>query len=498
MFPQVRDPDLDGCGLDALDRRIVSALSCCPLASVGDLAVWLDTTTTRALRRLRELEKHGIVFSRMFYLGVRPHLRWWLASQPFADVLPQRLRLHPPHQIVGLLRNLDFVAAVYQVCRDIVEQGGGQMVDFCWTVEAPFEAAARFDDGWVAFYWSGIWQTGNRTARRLTRTTQFLPAADTGDGHDWPARLCFIVPDHWQARVVSEAVSSVGLEDRLYVRVLADGASFGALTPVRSAGWYPVPAALTWPRPLDVTAATSRSLYAAPTGRTDLLSLALVEQWPGQLPSTLSRLAGGCHPSRLGSSLARMSEVRAARYLPDGSYSPTDRWLRRAALRDRVPARSVEARSGERYVDEWVVGRRRLHERGLAQLMGRFSAAGCPVAVGWRGREDHGKAGTVDPDGLVFLRQSPYGAGWFYVEYERRAVYGRSVAHKLRFLNQVEYAPRFPVLVVCRPEALRTFVEFAHGRPALVATTRDAKNGAVTGTDGTVWIHNGEPTAAIC
>ena len=88
---------------------------------------------TRVNRRLRSLSDRGLVDCRVVHLG-RAHRRWWLLSDPGSPVLPARLRLHPPHQLVRMLGNLQFVAEVYSICSKIVDRGGGDLVDFWWTV----------------------------------------------------------------------------------------------------------------------------------------------------------------------------------------------------------------------------------------------------------------------------------------------------------------------------------------------------------------------------
>ena len=139
-------------------------------------------------------------------------------------------------------------------------------------------------------------------------------------------------------------------------------------------------------RLLDVGAAFDRSHYASLESRSDRLALPALEQWPAQSPSVLACLVRG-HPWRMSHSLTRLTERSLVYHHSEGTYAPSDAWLHRAALRDRVNPRAVVARSGERQMGTRTAGRIRQHERGLAHLMSQFRAGGCPVAVGWRGRE---------------------------------------------------------------------------------------------------------------
>ena len=67
------------------------------------------------------------------------------------------------------------------------------------------------------------------------------------------------------------------------------------------------------------------------------------------------------------------------------------------------------------------------HEAGLLGLLAPFMEAGCPTAAGWRYWEPMGEHGGIAPDALVYLTTGPYGPGWYYVEYERRASNERDV-----------------------------------------------------------------------
>ena len=497
MFPPLKDPDLHGRVLSDLDLRILAALSRCPFASAADLSVWLDVTQSRAHRRLQGLVGRSLVSSSPFYVGARQHQRYWLCSDLGSPAHPGRMRLHPPHHLGRLAQNIPFVAAVYETCSTIVRSGGGDLLDLHWPVETPYDCAARFTGGWVVFYWAGLWQVGARLLRRLADSVHHFPlVSPESDAHHWPARLCFVACDAWQGRLVSDAVDSLGLADRLFVRLVDGDESYGDLLPVESPGWIdPAPGPVV-PRPFNVSAAVGRTRHARPSGNLDGTVALALEQWPGQPVSVLSSLAG-THVSRTSQAVARLVAEGSAWQDSGGGYSPTDRWLRRAAARDRAGRAFAIRHSGERPVRDRIVGRHRTHERGLAHLMARLRSSGCPVAVGWRGAERHGRDGSVDPDGLVYLDRSPLGSTWFYVEYERRAVAPSRVAHKLRFLHNVAFDSRYPVIIVCRPEALRNFLDFSRDLPVLVASTRDVQSGALLGEGPTVWRYGGEPVHGL-
>ena len=116
--------------------------------------------------------------------------------------------------------------------------------------------------------------------------------------------------------------------------------------------------------------------------------------------------------------------------------------------RDGVPFKKDQVLSE---VLERGAGIRR-HQDGLMDLMGQFMLAGLETAAGWRSWEHMGRKGAIKPDGIVYLPSGPYGPGWNYVEYERRAQGRRRIETKLRgYLSQARQ-DRFPVMVVCVDE----------------------------------------------
>ena len=80
--------------------------------------------------------------------------------------------------------------------------------------------------------------------------------------------------------------------------------------------------------------------------------------------------------------------------------------------------------------------------------MAQFQAQGGDIAAGWRAVDDAGPAGKLDPDAVVYLRSGPYGPGWHYFEYERRATSSKAIAHKLRSTLMKERSNDWPMIFV--------------------------------------------------
>ena len=88
--------------------------------------------------------------------------------------------------------------------------------------------------------------------------------------------------------------------------------------------------------------------------------------------------------------------------------------------------------------------------------MSVFREGGFPVAGGWRGDDYSGGRDAIAPDALIDMGEgSSGGAGWYYLEYERRADSARGVANKMRgyFSRRSQRTP-FPVPVVARSDSV--------------------------------------------
>ena len=105
----------------------------------------------------------------------------------------------------------------------------------------------------------------------------------------------------------------------------------------------------------------------------------------------------------------------------------------------------------------------------------------------------------VRPDLLLLVQDGPFGAGPYYIEYERHAVVSYDVAHKLGPYRRMEGLGRpLPLLMVCRTEqAEANFREVREGLPMLTATQERAFAGPLTG-NATAWRLDGTQVSLHC
>ena len=148
-------------------------------------------------------------------------------------------------------------------------------------------------------------------------------------------------------------------------------------------------------------------------------------------------------------------------------------------------------------VEEEYAGRIAKHETGAVKLVGWFAEAGCPVAPGWRFRDVMGSQGQIAPDAMIFIPQSPFGPTWFYLEYELEATGPKGARGKVRGYKSRLRSDDFPLLVVCRSNAVQHFERESAGLPVLVAPVNEVRRGNVVGENGTVWRHEGEPVLRL-
>ena len=118
-----------------------------------------------------------------------------------------------------------------------------------------------------------------------------------------------------------------------------------------------------------------------------------------------------------------------------------------------------------------------------------------PLANGTGHEEKLGSGGGIAPDAMLYLRRSPYGKGWHYVEYERSARGRSRMSGKLRGYSSSRRRDSYPVILVCwDDDAERTFQE--QGRElgiSMVTTSLDRlKDHGPVGTTQ-CWSMYGEP-----
>ena len=159
-----------------------------------------------------------------------------------------------------------------------------------------------------------------------------------------------------------------------------------------------------------------QAIYAKTGSEVEVLEF--VAEW-GELSANWMKEARGESPE------GRTTQRALTRLLATGAHPtaegpgahirtfPSNRALEQLRLRDGIGA----GQGGQ--TSEQIRNRLLRHETGMKEAMIPFIAAGYAVACGTRSWEDMGQeGGGISPDAMVRLKDTPFGAGWFYFEYE--------------------------------------------------------------------------------
>ena len=471
-------------GLSNSAEQLLPVVAALPLASVVDYSAVVGKTPSYFYPRLSEMEFRGLL--RRVSLGAtKPKVaRWWLTQEGINRLLVFSPHWHEEWALARLLERLPMVEWFYQAAAEL--PGLGELENFSWFNGVAWDAAARYREGWAAFFWSGMMQRESRVRETFTKLGVDLVRHSVLGGAPYPGYLCFVVGDAWQREIVFRVARQFGCTAVLRVWCVSDGTVAGAREPGRSTGWvHQLPVVKDmggwgWEKRV------ADCYWSGPAAFGGTRLLDAVAEWPGMISKfgkALFQESGSSRwVQRLFTGLHKAGLV-AREELAHGSYrySVCQKGFNVLALRDRVSNTRLPA--GVRPLP--VGHRRQAHEDGVMGLMGEFGAAGVAGAAGWRCWEHMGGAGGIAPDGLVYLDHSPYGPGWHYLEYERSARGRNRVERKMQGYAAAERINDWPVLmVVWNKEAEAVFQQV--GRDAgisLLTTTVDrlARCGAVRG-----------------
>ena len=119
------------------------------------------------------------------------------------------------------------------------------------------------------------------------------------------------------------------------------------------------------------------------------------------------------------------------------------------------------------------------HDAGLMKAIRGFAAQGANVAPGHREHHQWGK-GSIVPDAMVYVSQSPYGAGWAYKEHEMSGRGRYRATKKLAGYASKERRHRWPLLLTLwNDEAGKIFhrVGAEGGVPMMTTTVERLRSG---------------------
>ena len=493
LVDDVRVEDLH---LSKSTEQLLPVVAALPLASVVDYAAVVGKTASYFYPRLWELKDAGLV--RPVSLGAtKPKVaRWWLTQEGINRLLVFSPHWHEEWALARLLERLPMVEWFYQAAAEL--PGLGELESFGWFNDVAWDAAARYREGWAAFFWSGMMQRESRVRETFTKLGVDLVRHSVLGGAPYPGYLCFVVGDAWQREIVFRVARQFGCTAVLRVWCVSDGTVAGAREPGRSTGWvHQLPVVKDmggwgWEKRV------ADCYWSGPAAFGGTRLLDSIAEWPAmtsKFGKALFQESGSSRwVQRLFTGLHKAGLV-AREEMAHGSYrySVCKKGFNFLALRDRV--------SNSRWpagVRPLPVGHRlQAHEGGVMNLMGQFAADGIPGAAGWRCWEHMGGSGGIAPDGLVYVEQSPYGPGWHYLEYERSARGWNRVERKLRGYSSSLRINDWPVLMVVwdrDAELVFQQVGAEAGVPMLTSTVERVGRCKVVG-DSSCWSMYGKPVS---
>ena len=450
-------------GLKWSHYDLLRLLGMMPYAGAKELAGVMSLGHELMYRRLWHLADRGYI-SNLNLGATRPQVARW-------RILPEgRDLLAPPDNIWhldwSLARVLEMLPQLETFYRAVAEQSPklGKLVRFRWFRGVAWDAAALFEHGWVAFFWSGILQSEGRLREMFIQLGTELENYNVRAGRSYPRVLCFVVSDAWQRHLVSRVARDLSMDDRLQVWCLSDGQVSGCRDALEGHGWVGQVLEAGGVGKYSLEQRLANSPWSQPGGKILGRVLDGVLEWPG-LGSRFCSLVTGDDAKRIRTELGALADREyLRRYVSSGIYRYVlgrrgfdllSRRDRTNVFRPRKDARGTVA------PDERGLGR---HEYGLMSVVEGFLAGGLTVAAGWRSWEHLGTGG-IAPDAMVWLSGSPYGPGWHYVEYELRARVPSAVVKKLRGYGSGRRRDRWPVLAAVRDERIERMFQEA-GREA--------------------------------
>ena len=390
-----------------------------------------------------------------------------------------------------LLPRFPLIDPFYRITAALVPRLGA-FREFQWLADAGLDAATTYDRGWAGLMWSGAFESSIHFQQRLESQWLRLTRLATTTERPVPAVIVVVAQDEWQKELATNVASRLFLPSGfLQIWCPKDGDWPGMDDILRSRGEISQPILRRdlggWPWQTRV----AQAIYAMP-GRA-IKVMELIAEWRElSMPWIKAALGEGKTGRATQGALDELleAELIERRGTPrQYMYSPTGRAMDQLRLRDGIGARDSKGDADRE--------RQRLlrHETGLKQMILHFITAGLKTACGIRSWEDLGKeGGGISPDALVLLINSPFGAGWVYVEYELSARGPRLVEKKLRGYGSDLRRDDYPVLVVCATDrAERNFHAVGRERGIRMLTTTVARlrqHGPLGNQE--CWSHYGE------
>ena len=477
------------------ERLMVERLDRFPLASAYDIAGMCGDGYKPCHETLQNLEYKGRIGGMAAGCSQRRQHRYWNNARR-AGRTADNPQPKQPKLIHSLLQRITLTESVYLIIEHaLAAKPKRTLRELYWRFDPAVDATVRFNDGWMAFKWSGIWQSPRLLTEYLEHLDDNLRAWRPDGDQPSPGRICFVVPDAWQAELVRRAVADFDLRERCLI-FNADSQEIEGdydYDLSQSRRWPPPPDMARWNRSPDRLDDIMRRLMERGDARALVRCLSTIEQWPG-VPRSVLRDFTRLNGRSVTTSLATLGEMDLMQQMAHGGSIADDAWLSIAGRRDRVW--SGRPGAGSEILQDQL-RRTPKHEIGLMELVGWFAAAGCPVAPGWRFRDVMGEAGQTAPDAMIYIKNSPFGPTWFYLEYELSAKSASKCTAKMHGYRSPQRGDDYPVLVVCRRMALPHFQRACTEIPTLIAPIEDVRRNNVIGNSGTLWRRDGQPVSRL-
>ena len=473
--------------LTEAERFMLDGTERFPLASARNLANLSGGDYRRSLDTLDELLLGRELIGEMSIGRIQnKQSRYYRAGRGSAAAQGGPQPKHP-RLIAALTTRLELTESVYTVVDNMLALNPGRRIlDIQWRFEPAMDAAVRFDDGWMACKWSGIWQRQRWLVKYLDTLHDHLAKWNPRRRTPLPGTICLVASDSWQAEVVRRSVRAGNWGGHYVIHNVATGEAEGDFDLSLSVGKPPRLDMKRWLGEPDRLDRLIRYLMTHDESRALLRTVTIIEQWPGVAKAVLRKLTK-LSGKQLHAVLTELVGTGMVWVTPNGGYAPDRDWLSIAARRDRVWSGRPGRLFGRDKIAEYYDGRIAGHEKGLAALVGKLAAAGCEAAPGWRHREDMGRHGQIAPDAMVYIPTGPFGATWHYVEYELNRTSFSGARKKVRPYRSPIRSDNFPLMVVTRRKAVKNYIEASRGMDVMVAAEEDLRRGKVTGDHGTVW-----------
>ena len=228
-------------GLREEDLRVLHAIRDLPLATVADVSWAVGDMTDQRLRdAIASLQAAGLVTSvSIGFLGPRAE-RFHLTEYAQVQLEISNASWHQPGCLMRLLERLSAVEWLYAAATQITDMGSYS--EFQWVDAVAFDAAVRYEHGWVALCWVGMLRTEKAIAGRLKDLGGDLDNLACDELHPRPGLLCLVVPDLWEAELVRRVAGRLRMEEWIAIWCVKDRSWHGAVHSTPSLGWVHQPA----------------------------------------------------------------------------------------------------------------------------------------------------------------------------------------------------------------------------------------------------------------